>query len=333
MNFFPELKSIFFHFLEKTNVGKDLVFIVKKKLGKLPIVDLTFPTSINLEISSLCNLSCVYCPSHLPSLKQMAKTHGVMKKEVFNKAMDEIDSHGPMRLALHKDGEPLLHPHILDILSRVKQNQPHYVTLITNAQLLTDEISEAILNYHIDSIIFSIGAASSSFYEKIKGKGFELVIENILRFLKKRDVFHPVPLVNVQIINLPEYPEMKSEIELFRKYWKDKPVVVRVFDKLNWGVFDSKEIKIKRYPCPSLWRDLFVHWDGKISACCMDWDQSLSLGNLNEQTLTEAWNGVKIKAYRQAHLNNQFTMLPLCEKCNFWNTITRLDMASCNKIS
>ncbi|HLN52398.1 MAG TPA: radical SAM protein [Lentimicrobium sp.] len=302
-----------------------MVFLIKKKLGKLPVVDLTFPTSINLEISSLCNLSCMHCPSHLPLFKNMVKSHGLMKMEVFNKAMDEIDSHGTTRLALHKDGEPLLHPQIMTILNRVKKNQPHIVTLITNAHLLTDEICDAILKGRIDNIIFSIGASGEDFYKKIKGDGFDLVINNILRFLEKRENFNPAPTVTVQIVNLPEYPEMKAEIRQFKQFWKRKPVRVKVFDKLNWGIFDSEEEQLKRYPCPSLWRDLFVHWDAKVSACCIDWDQSIIVGDLKQQTMAEIWKGDKIRSYRSAHLKNQFSDIPLCEKCNFWSKISRLE--------
>lgn len=326
MNFITELKRQLFYLLEKTNFGEGLVFFIKKRLGKLPEIDLTFPTSVNLEISSICNLSCVHCPSHHKSFKSRSKVHGLMKIEVFNKAMDEIDSHGTTRLALHKDGEPLLHPEIITILSRVKQHQPHYVTLITNAHFLTDEMGDAILNNRIDNIIFSIGAATHSFYEKIKGAGFDKMIDNILRFLKKREDFHPAPTVTVQIISLHEYPEMKEEIRQFIRFWKGKSVTVRIFDKLNWGVFDIAHDSVKRYPCPSLWRDLFVHWDAKVSACCIDWDQSLEVGDFNEHTLAEIWSGHKIQQYRQAHINKQFASLSLCEKCNFWSKISRIDL-------
>lgn len=328
MNPFPELKDKIFYFLTKTNAGEGLVFYVKKTLGKLPVVDFNFPTSINLEITSLCNLTCIHCPSHLPSAKKRIKLHGLMKMDIFNKAMNEIDSHGITRLALHKDGEPLLHPEILTILSRVKQNQPHFVTLITNGHLLTDEIADAILMNRIDSILFSIGAASRSFYEKVRGSGFERVSDNILRFLKNRENFQPAPTVTVQIINLPEFPEMEAEIRQFKKVWKGKPVIVMVYDKLNWGIFDSGVGKIKRYPCPSLWRNIFVHWDGKVSACCIDWDQSLGIGDLSEQTIAEIWSGAEIKAYREAHVNKDFTALHLCRHCNYWSTVSRLDMNS-----
>jgi radical SAM protein with 4Fe4S-binding SPASM domain len=323
---FLEIKDKLFYFLENTDIGEGLVVYVKKKLGRLPVVDLSFPTSINLEITSLCNLSCIHCPSHLSSAVKNRKPHGLMTMGLFSKAMDEIDSHGITRLALHKDGEPLLHPEILTILSRVKQNQSHFVTVITNGQLLTDEISDALLNNHIDSIMFSIGAASRSFYEKVRGSGFELVSDNIQRFLKKCEKYQPQPIVTVQIINLPEFPEMEAEIRQFKNFWKRKPVTVMVYDKLNWGLFDSDVSKIERYPCPSLWRNMFVHWDAKVSACCIDWDQSLVIGDLNEQTIAEIWSGDEIRAYRQAHVNKHFSAYKLCKRCNYWSTISRLDM-------
>ncbi len=322
------LKNNLTHYLEKTNIREELVFQVKKALRRLPAVDLRFPTSVNLEISSLCNLACVHCPSHLHSTIKNIKSHGLMSMALFNKAMDEIDANGTIRLALHKDGEPLLHPEIVTILHRVKQNVPHFVTLITNGQLLTDEITDALLINHIDSIIFSIGASSRPFYEKVRGSGFELVLDNIRRFLLKIEKHQIKPRVTVQIINLPEFPDMKEEIERFKKFWEGKPVSVMVYEKLNWGVFNSGIAKMHRYPCPSLWRNLFVHWDANVSACCIDWDQSLVVGDLNENTISGIWSGDKIRALRKAHVDHEFSAYKLCRQCNYWSTISRLGKIS-----
>lgn len=319
------LKDQLFHVLTKTRYGEQLVFFFKKMAGRLPVVDLSFPLSVSIELSSVCNLSCVHCPSHLPSLSFRAKPHGMMKLSLFYKAMDELDEHGPMALALHKDGEPLLHPDILKILGRVKQGRPHHVTLITNGHFFSEGIQEAVLREGIDEVLFSIGAASTSFYEKIRGEGFDRIVGNIIRFIGEVKRYHPGPQVTVQIVRLPEYWETEYEIREFCRFWGEKGVHVMVYDKLNWGVFESPASRIRRYPCPSLWRTLFVHWDGKISACCIDWDQSLSIGNLKDQTIASAWSGDMLRNQRQLHLNGQFGSLELCRTCNFWSTVSRVD--------
>ncbi len=256
--------------LKKSNLGHNLLFQAKKITGRLPVVDFHFPNSVGIEIASICNLSCIHCPSHNKEYKEQARKMGIMNMKLFYKLIDEIDNNKVTNLALHKDGEPLLHPNIIDILERVKKNKQHHVYLTTNAHKLTSKISKAILQNKIDTINFSIGAASPEFYKKVRGHGFQIIIENILTFLKlKKDAKWKTKTV-VQIVNLPEYSEMKNEIEQFKKFWSAYDVKIVVYEKLTWGVLEAEKVNIKRYPCPSLWNNFFVNSDGKVSVCCMD---------------------------------------------------------------
>ncbi|PLX32354.1 MAG: hypothetical protein C0600_02880, partial [Ignavibacteria bacterium] len=105
--------------------------------------------------------------------------HGHMNLDLFQRLMDEIDAHGARHIALHKDGEPLLHPDIISMLERVKARHEHHVYLTTNAQRMEPNVIDAILRARIDTVNFSIGAASEEFYGKVRGCGFKRVIENI----------------------------------------------------------------------------------------------------------------------------------------------------------
>lgn len=81
---------------------------------------------------------------------------------LFDRLMDEIDKKGNRQVALHKDGEPLLHPQITYILNRIKKYQNHAVYLTTNAHRLSGEIAHAIIDNRIDIVNFSIGAYSEN---------------------------------------------------------------------------------------------------------------------------------------------------------------------------
>ena len=91
---------------------------------------------------------------------------------LFNKLMDEIDQYGDRHIALHKDGEPLLHPDICTILQRVKQNQNHTVYLTTNAHRLTPIIAKEIINNKMKKVgLFgSKSTMSNGFYQKVAEK-------------------------------------------------------------------------------------------------------------------------------------------------------------------
>ncbi len=320
-----EVKQKIKNALKSSTMGEELLFQFKKLTDRLPNPDMEFPELIALEIASSCNLSCIHCPPHLKEFKNQVRKFGIMDMDLFYKLMDEIDDYGKRRIALHKDGEPLLHPQTEEILQRVKQNHDHTIYLTTNAHRLTEKIGSSLLENKIDIINISLGASSKEFYEKVRGKDFEKVVNNITAFLKLRETAEWKPKVIIQIIDLPEYSEMQNEIENFKKYWSKYDVEIQVWEKLTWGVYDYKDNGKRRYPCYSLWESFTVNSDGLVSACCMDWTQQLVTGDTNTQTIKEIWKGEKLKYLRQMHIDGKEKELPLCGTCNYWDWQERLD--------
>lgn len=309
--------------LPKTQFGFETIFLLKKLLNQLPMPDYDFPETISLELTNACNLKCVHCPSHSSDFKEFRQKIFYMKYDIFNKLMEEIDSHGKRSLALHKDGEPLLHPDLDKFLKRVKLKVDHHVYLTTNVHFLTKKITRQILDAKIDMVNFSIGSASEEFYKKVRGKNFQKVLENIHSFLALTKSSDWKPHVCVQIIDLPEFPEMQKEIADFKEYWSNYDVNVTVWEKLNWGVLNSIKINIKRYPCGSLWKYLFVNADDTISPCCVDWRHDLIVGNAESQTLQEVWQSPKLKKLRRIHIQNDEKLIPICKNCNQWSHMSK----------
>ena len=315
------IKTIIKNEIRKYDVGDKLMWNLKKITGQLSEPDMAFPELVGIEICSSCNLSCVHCP---PQTESDSPKHGMMDFELFLKIMDEIDSKGERNIALHKDGEPLLYPKIIDVLKRLKQNREHLVYLTTNAYKLNNTIATAILDNRIDIINFSIGAATETFYNKVRGKGLARITENILRFIELSETYSKKPSIQVQIINLPEFPEMPDEINLFTKFWSDYDVKINIWDKLTWGLYDDKSKISYRYPCYSLWNSMEVNSDGTVSACCMDWKHQLIIGNIKTNSLKSIWHSDEIKNYRAKHVADNGVSINACNKCNYWHWQPRL---------
>lgn len=318
MQLIEKTKGLLIDFIKSSEYGNRKLYQFKSLLGKGLSPDMAFPELISLEVSSICNLSCIHCPPHIKEFIEATRKHTHMDYDLFNRMMDEIDLYGKREIALHKDGEPLIHPEIIKIIERVKKSQPHYVYITTNGHYLKPEITDAILANKIDTINFSIGAYSEEFYGKVRGRGFDKVISNIKSFLESVLKSNWKPKITVQIINLPEYNEMKSEIKEFKKYWADFDAEIDVWEKLTWGTLPSNEKFRYRYPCYSLWNSVFINSNGIVTPCCMDWKQELDIGNVANESIKEIWAGKKLRSLRETHINNKEHQIDICNSCNYW---------------
>jgi radical SAM protein with 4Fe4S-binding SPASM domain len=189
---------------------------------------------------------------------------------------------------------------------------------------LTIDIEKAILDNRINIINFSIGAATEAFYNKVRGKNLERVTDNILRFIELAKSYSEKPGIQVQIINLPEFPEMKEEINLFENFWSAYDVKINVWDKLTWGLYEDKNKVSYRYPCFSLWNSLEVNYNGTVSACCIDWKHQLIIGNANTDSLNSIWHSKEIRNLRTKHIEDNGVSIAACNKCNYWHWQPRL---------
>ena len=99
------------------------------------------PNTVYLETTSACNLNCVMCAAQRPATKAI-KPSGYMDLSLFKRLVDEIARELPSieYVYLHKDGEPLLHPDIVEMIQYASSRHPN-VTLVPNATLLDERMA------------------------------------------------------------------------------------------------------------------------------------------------------------------------------------------------
>ena len=73
--------------------------------------------------------------------------------------------------------------------------------------------------------------------------------------------------------------------------------------------------KKRKVTCRKPWWRMSVQWDGTVVPCCLDYNNKLVLGNVKDQTLTEIWNGPRMKELRREFLSGKVTN-PLCKDCD-----------------
>ena len=113
-------------------------------------------TTINsIEVSSLCNLKCRYCPA---SVQGMHRKTGLMSAEVFEKAIDwalYFARKGTQReLNLFGIGEPCLHPDLAKYVELARKALPfkQALHLNTNGVAMTRDLAIKLKNAGINHI-------------------------------------------------------------------------------------------------------------------------------------------------------------------------------------
>lgn len=119
----------------------------------------------NLEIASVCNLACPYCPCRLQGEHRDV---GLMTEEVFDRSLfwlkKFVDAGTQEELNFFGVGEALLHPKLIEWVRRTREVMPRYLSLLinTNGLLFTEEIGRALYDAGIDKIDLTDHEAEAS---------------------------------------------------------------------------------------------------------------------------------------------------------------------------
>lgn len=119
----------------------------------------------NLELSSVCNLACQYCPC-----KDQGKHRdvGLMSEEVFERSLFWIDKFirqgTQMELNMFGVGESTLHPKMIEYVRRTRKITPRYLKLLmnTNGVIFTEEMCRGLMEAGIDKIDLTDHVAEAS---------------------------------------------------------------------------------------------------------------------------------------------------------------------------
>lgn len=113
-------------------------------------------TTINsIEVSSICNLSCPWCPARLQS---DFRPVGFMSRDIFEKTIEWVGYYArqgtQQEINLFGVGEPTLHKDLVEFVQYAHNNLPLRMKLHlnTNGLLMTEDLARQLKNAGIKSI-------------------------------------------------------------------------------------------------------------------------------------------------------------------------------------
>lgn len=286
-----------------------------------------FPSQIIVDATEVCNLACIHCPH--PEFKK-TEHYNARNLDVglHHKMVDEVQQHAQnctQYIRYTSNGEPLVHPHIYDMLDYAVKNSDVSVTLTTNGTLLNASRVEKLLASGLHIIDISIDALHSETYAKIRvGGKLEVTRNNVLHLLEmKRRIKADTRIV----VSFVEQPENLSEMLNFERYWKSQGVDFVVIRRLHSGAggvskiandLQNSQTGKNRYPCLYPWERITLNPKGELAFCPQDWSHGSIVANYKTTTIKSVWQGEVYRKLREAHLYNHFQDHTFCGQCPDW---------------
>ena len=282
------------------------------------------PSELYMQISRRCNLRCAMCGHEV-----WQSNSGFMDMEVFDRILDQARENGIQTLhILSGQGEPMLHPHVFEMLERAVA-QGFKVGIVTNGTPLTPERCERLAKLGLAYIQFSFAGWDKGSYEATYvGSKFERTLANLHKMGEATRGTGTNFMVKA-VCTGDNWAEVRDKTRAFlESHGVDKvfTVVANNFggnvvhgsyhDHL--GVWSLKNITHQRLmPCRVLLRAVGVFCDGTVTACaCYDSNAELKIGNIMEQSLMEIRQGQAFRKIVDAFRCGDVSGISMCGKCD-----------------
>ena len=287
-----------------------------------------FPTHLDLELSSACNLHCPMCHTVYiedPSFKKFKSNRmkeALMDIDLFKKAINEATQYDHFHsIKLNYRGESTLHPQIVDFIAYAKSKKVFEIMLNTNGNYDV-ELNQQMVEAGLTWLSISLDAINPGTYARVRAGGdFYRAYASAIDMCRfAGDVNCHVSFVK-QKINF-------DEVDEFLSFWNKMPLKkILVSDVYNPGELIKNDSaftvlnykKSDKFTCPQLWQRILMFNDGRMFPCCHAFEapDDLLLGDFHDVSIHEAWNSDKLQNMRRIHKDGDYQDIATCYRCAY----------------
>ena len=307
-----------------------------------------YPSTIMLELTNHCNLSCTICPREYTYGKEMDK--GMMNVNYAKKIIDEVypylDSIG-----LTGMGETFMYKQLEEIVDYIKnKNKGIIISVSTNAVLPNFIEKVKTLVNKIDTIQISIDGLSEV-YDSIRiNSDFKLLENNILILTKlcndsSTDLMLNMVVTKENYRHMPDLVEYADKVGInymdftlfnlasvtsypldYYKFYESQDFL-DVVSELDKVIKNTKNVLVTErnfktdnsfQKCPFPWSHFYISQDGYVPPCCAKpFPKEKNFGSTFNTPLIEVLNSDDFRSWRELWFKN---ITPdFCDKCHFVN--------------
>ena len=271
-----------------------------------------FPSHVDIELSSLCNLNCPMCYTTTDEFKSKVDRKN-MGFDLFKKIINESVEYNLYSIRLSLRGEAFLNEHIYDMIKYAKDKGIKEVSTLTHGGFLDEEKFAKLIDLNLDWLTISFDGVGEV-YDKIRYPlTFEDSINKIKKFQeikKERRVVKPV--IKVQTV----WPAISDNPQEFYNLFNPITDQVASNPLIDYLGNDTDIVYEKNFTCPQLWERFVIGADGNVMLCANDEMESHILGNVRDESIFDIWHGEKMNNAREIHIKHMGTKeIEPCKHC------------------
>lgn len=258
------------------------------------------PKILKLELTSRCNLDCVFCLH-----SKIRRKAGDMDLEMAKRVTLEAMEMGVEEVQPQFYGESTMHPDMAEYCSWAK-GQGLRVVFYTNGTM-------PFAHLEADTILVSVDYGDKATAESVRTHiDFDAVVRNVQDALKSNSI-------GKMILRATECEENAGTMGAIEAFWRGLGVTRFVsyreapVSRGNDGTYPVSDT----YDCPRVSDQIVVLSSGHVGLCCCDWHGDHKGDSVHDMPLRQAWEGGTMDENRKAVLAHDW--LAICSTCGFRN--------------
>jgi len=291
------------------------------------------PPILQIEPSNTCNLRCLTCAT---GAGLMTRPAALMPFDMFCRVIDQVKDHAFL-LAFWSWGEPFINKDAFRMISYAKKKGLRVHTSTNGHYLNTEEQARKIIGSGLDSLIVAVDGLDQQTYEKYrKGGNLQSVIHAIENLVAERaslGVRHPRITLRFIVMKHNEH-----QVDQVKEFAKDLGVDVITFRSAvvrrakidfketltplstDFQRFDYKKSTSSNGPkrldnyCHRPYANLTVFSNGEVVTCENDFNATLPLGNIADQSLRNILSSGKARKFYKI-FRKDLDQFIFCKEC------------------
>lgn len=303
----------------------------KERQRLADVLPLEAPFTLFVSPTHACNFQCFYC-THSKSTEELNKINfynNHIDYSLFEKITEDAKRfNGKIKRVLFTGlGEPLINPKIPDMIKHMKENNiAGGYEIVTNASLLTHEMTDKLIEAGLTFLRISIQGLTAKKYKETTGVdiNFEQLLDNIKYFYNnKKDCRLYIKIMDAC------FEENETEQDFYDMFGnmcddiyiehliKAQPSMMGDYGEnvhsINTFYGDKAET---RDVCPYAFYSLQIDSEGNTFPCPpLGFPEEFSLGNVKEKSVYDIWHYGKLYDLQLNLLKNGRSAIKFCDKC------------------